>query len=516
MNWTGGSRKRTIGSKFRSSKRYRQEQFFKQRREQKQRAHRPGGFSHGGRGGCRGDGGGGGGGHCAADNQQSSSVLSAATALPTSTAHCLSADLVKLGIAGFQNPKVGRSSLANVTLKHEKNLATAQPRSSGERSKKPKIAPKQRETASCAPNVATLASSIVTSTEEFNRRRSPNVNVAKEDEDTQSSPPLFLLAARTSTHSNLSPQRRSDFERHGGHGHQNDEGSEAKSQRALSCAIQRPSHRQGTSSSSSDSTMAMVSLSHKGHIRFIDNEVDRTAEVEKGMWDFSQVEKSPDTVVDGSEDQLGPERDDGAQTLTDTQASTRKESAVRAADDVQAVSVARAATLADAARSRESPRSSPLQQHPRQRLTDFEQKMLGIVELSFLGDDGSIAFMDLLLKRRACIKELPLLLRQRKLTEGFLGILQVCNFPLTCMRTKKKKVQSWCCQVSIPHVASHIACLEANFSDWLQLNRRGNLAFRYDFQPLSAGGHPIVSHHNVNVTNIFFFFLSGRVSSKVD
>jgi hypothetical protein len=56
--------------------------------------------------------------------------------------------------------------------------------------------------------------------------------------------------------------------------------------------------------------------------------------------------------------------------------------------------------------------------------TPFEETLLGVVELSFLGDDGSVAFMDLLLKRQVYFKELPVLLAARKITPGFLEVLQ--------------------------------------------------------------------------------------------
>ena len=412
MNWTGGSRKRTVGSKFRSSKKYRQQQFFRQRREQKQRSH-PGGLSR--RAGPF------------AAEKQTARGLAAATTLPTSTAHCLSADLVKLGIAGFHNQQTGRAKSAQ----EQNEVHTTGHPLSGGRQKKPKISPELRQTACRGPDVA--ASSIVTITEQFANHHSPD---EREDVDTQSSPPLFLLATNASSqHQKVSSQEahdapglghigriqgEQDFDMHSERDHQENNGPRQDIRPALSYSIRGPSRRQGTSSSS-DSTMAMVSLSNKGRIRFIDNEVDRTTEVEKGMWDFSQVANSPNTVVNGNEDRSEPEQDD-AQTLTKEEPLTGETTRT---DHVQNDNETRALAL-------KVESSHPASPEP-QRLTDFEQKMLGIIELSFMGDDGSIAFMDLLLKRRACIKELPLLLQQGKLTEGFLGILQVRNYPLTCM-----------------------------------------------------------------------------------
>ncbi len=61
--------------------------------------------------------------------------------------------------------------------------------------------------------------------------------------------------------------------------------------------------------------------------------------------------------------------------------------------------------------------------------TTFEQQFLSVVELSFLGDDGSVTFMDLRLRRRQCFAQLAQKLHAGELTEGFLDALRVRFLP---------------------------------------------------------------------------------------
>ena len=189
--------------------------------------------------------------------------------------------------------------------------------------------------------------------------------------------------------------------------------------------------------SSSGSTMALVSLSNASGIRFIDNQIDRTQEVEEGRWDFSEVVESAlmerahtsrgrdeETVVQ-SETQLPSQEhivessvfEDDPTTETNNEASHSGKGDCNLRDTCTTSPKRVVTKLSNESARRVTPKQISF--------TCFEENLLGVVELSFLGDDGSVGFMDLLLKRRSMVRELPQRLANQEITDGFLEVLQV-------------------------------------------------------------------------------------------
>ena len=116
----------------------------------------------------------------------------------------------------------------------------------------------------------------------------------------------------------------------------------------------------------------------------------------------------------------------------------------------------------DAVTSSRAPR--PQTQPEPLHLTTFEDNFISVVELSFLGDDGTVHFMDLLLKRRRYFKDLPDMLRARQITEGFLDLLQV----------GKSRIHFSCRWTSVFECGKTTSC--RRFSTFVDLHARSCIA----------------------------------------